>query len=157
MSDGTCGWDTPNGPCQNPATEDDRCWIPSHGDPDAENPQGRPSLLEEYEDDIYAGARQGMTLEGCARLAGVDESTLYRWIDKYEDFRKSLNRARAHGELQHLQSVNDSGSRFILERSFGYTKTEKRELEHSGEVEGSLFDLPDEVTDNWERTDGDGE
>jgi len=51
--------------------------------------------------------------------------------------------------------VNDSGSRFILERSFGYVKTEKRELEHSGEVSGSLFELPDEVTDNWEREHGD--
>jgi hypothetical protein len=84
--------------------------------------------LEKYEDDIMAGARQGMTLEGCARLAGVAEKTLHKWINENEEFRKSLNRARAHGELQHLQSVNDSGSRFILERSFGYTKTEKREL-----------------------------
>ena len=153
-----CGYEKDDGePCQLPASRDDgRCH--HHTDIEGERANGgRPSLLDEYEDDIYAGARQGMTLEGCARLAGVDESTLYRWIEKYEDFRKSLNRARAHGELQHLQSVNDSGSRFILERSFGYTKTEKRELEHSGEVEGSLFDLPDEVTDNWERTDGDGE
>jgi transposase-like protein len=85
--------------------------------------------LDEYEDDILSGARQGMTLEGCARLAGIDESTLHRWINKYEDFRKSLKRARAHGELQHLQSVNDRGSQFILERSFGYVKTEKREVE----------------------------
>jgi len=27
--------------------------------------------------------------------------------------------------------VNDSGSRFILERSFGYFKKEKRDVEHS--------------------------
>ena len=125
-------------PCQLPASRDDgRCH--HHTEIDGERANGgRPSLLEEYEDDIYAGARQGMTLEGCARLAGVDESTLYRWIDKYEDFRKSLNRARAHGELQHLQSVNDRGSQFILERSFGYTKTEKREVEHSGDDENPL-------------------
>jgi len=74
-----------------------------------------------------------MTLQGCARLAGVDESTLHRWINKYDEFRKSLNRARAHGELKHLQSVNDRGSQFILERSFGYVKTEKRELENVGD------------------------
>lgn len=150
MTDDRCGWPTPNGPCNNPPTEGERCWIPSHGDPDAENPNGRPSLLGEYEDDIYAGARQGMTLEGCARLAGVDESTLHRWINKYDDFRKSLNRARAHGELQHLQSVNDSGSRFILERSFGYTKTEKHE--HTGEGGGGIIidygsDTDDETAD----------
>lgn len=150
MNDETCGWETPNGPCQNPPTEGETCWIPSHGDPDAENPQGRPSLLEEYEDDIYAGARQGMTLEGCARLAGVDESTLYRWIDKYEDFRKSLNRARAHGELSHLQSVNDSGSRFILERSFGYVKTEKREISGEGDDDAISVELSREVVSSDE-------
>lgn len=123
----TCGYETPNGPCQNPATQDGHCWIDSHGgDVDG---HGRPSKLDSHEDDIMTGARQGMTLEGCARLAGVDESTLHRWIDKYDDFRKSLKRARAQGELKHLQSVNDSGSRFILERSFGYVKTEKREVD----------------------------
>lgn len=122
-----CGHPTADGtPCQNPATDGDSCWLNEHGG-DAE-PSGRPSLLDEYEDDILTGARQGMTLEGCARLAGIDESTLHRWIKKYDEFRKSLKRARAHGELQHLQSVNDRGSQFILERSFGYVKTEKREI-----------------------------
>ena len=122
-----CGHTTADGtPCQHPATDGDSCWIPAHGG-NAEN-HGRPSLLDEYEDDILTGARQGMTLEGCARLAGVAEKTLYEWINSYDDFRKSLKRARAHGELTHLQSVNDSGSRFILERSFGYYKKEKREL-----------------------------
>jgi transposase-like protein len=132
--DGTdiCGHPTASGdPCQHPATDGDSCWLNEHGGDAA--PSGRPSTLDEYEDDILRGAQQGMTLEGCARLAGVDESTLHRWIQKHDEFRKSLKRARAHGELQHLQSVNESGSRFILERSFGYTKTEKRELEHSGD------------------------
>jgi len=95
-----------------------------------------------------AGARQGMTLEGCARLAGVDESTLHRWINKYDEFRKSLNRARAHGELQHLQSVNDRGSQFILERSFGYVKTEKREV--TGEDGGAVqVNVTKDISDTW--------
>jgi transposase-like protein len=127
-----CGHPTASGgPCQHPATDGDSCWLNEHGGDAA--PSGRPPTLEEYEDDILRGAQQGMTLQGCARLAGVDESTLHRWIQKYDEFCKSLKRARAHGELQHLRSVNESGSRFILERSFGYTKTEKRELEHSGD------------------------
>lgn len=133
---------TGGGKCQNPAGENGRCWIPSHNDPNAENPHGRPSELENREDDILAGARMGMTLEGCARLAGVDESTLHRWKKNYEDFRKSLKRARAQGELQHIQSVNDSGSRFLLERSYGYVKTEKREVDaqhdHTGLADLSL-------------------
>jgi hypothetical protein len=138
MTDETCGYPTADDtPCQHPTTDDgdpDRCYIDAHNEADTDSGDpGRPSLLEEYEEDILVGARQGMTLEGCARLAGIDESTLHRWINKYEDFRKSLKRARAQGELNHLQSVNDRGSQFILERSFGYTKTEKRELEHSGD------------------------
>lgn len=132
----TCGHPTADGgECQNPATDGDSCWLAEHGGDAA--PSGRPSTLEDHWDDIMVGAKQGMTLEGCARLAGVDESTLHRWIDKDEEFRKSLKRARAQGELQHLQSVNDSGSRFILERSFGYVKKEKREItgEDGGPVE----------------------
>lgn len=119
-------------PCEYRGKHDDgKCGI--HTDETDTGP-GRPSEIVEREDDILAGARQGMTMEGCARLAGVDESTLYRYLNKNEEFCKSLKRARAHGELKHLQSVNDSGSQFILERSFNYTKTEKRELEHSGDA-----------------------
>lgn len=130
-----CGYERPNGElCQNPPTEGNSCWIAEHGG-SVEN-LGRPSTLEDHRDDILTGAREGMTIEGCARIDGVDESTLHRWIDKYEEFCKSLKRARAQGERKHLQSVNDPGSRFILERSFGYVKTEKREI--SGEGGGPI-------------------
>jgi len=145
MTDDICGAECADGTeCQHPPN----CPVPSHSDPDAENPQGRPSKLDEYEGDILTGARQGMTLEGCARLAGVAEKTLHSWINEHDDFRKSLKRARAQGELQHLQSVNDSGSRFILERSFGYVKTEKRELEHSGDGIEIVADFSTESTDS---------
>ena len=132
MTEDICGHEIGDGDkCQNPATEGDHCWIDSHGGDISGH--GRPSKLDDHWDDIMAGARQGMTLEGCARLAGVAEKTLHEWKNKHDDFRKSLRRARAHGELQHLQSVNDRGSQFVLERSFGYTKSQ--EIEHSGEVD----------------------
>ena len=124
--------------CEYPAKYDDgKCGI--HTDETKRGP-GRPSEIAKHEDDILTGARQGMTLEGCARLAGVDESTLYRYLDRNDEFRKSLKRARAHGELSHLQSVNDRGSQFILERSFGYVKTEKREIkgDEGGPLEVAL-------------------
>jgi len=161
MSDDTdiCGADTTGDhPCQNPAGENGRCWIPSHNDPDAENPHGRPSLLDEYSDDILDAAREGMTLEGCARIAGIDESTLHRWINKYDEFRKSLKRARAQGELRHLRSVDDRGSQFILERSFGYVKTEKREVEMDADhsIDASEGVTADFVTyDPEDEADGD--
>ncbi|MFB6237530.1 MAG: hypothetical protein ABEH81_04080 [Halopenitus sp.] len=142
-------------PCQNPAGENGRCWIPKHNDEDADNPHGRPSLLEDNWDDIMTGAQKGMTLEGCARLAGVDESTLHRWKNEHEDFCKSLKRARAHGELKHLQSVNESGSQFLLERSFGYVKTEKREVDVDADVDTTHDVTADFVTYGTEEDDGD--
>jgi hypothetical protein len=139
MSD-TCGAETATGePCTHPPTEaDDRCWIHTDDDP---KPGGRPSLLSEYEEDILTGARQGMTLKGCARLAGVAEKTLHDWINKYDDFRKSLKRARAHGELQHLQNVDERGSQFILERSFGYVKTENLRVDSDTDLSEAVVDF----------------
>lgn len=151
MTADQCGYEKDDGePCQLPTSRaDGRCH--HHTDIEGERaPGGRPSTLADHWDDIMAGARQGMTLEGCARLAGVAEKTLHQWKNKHEDFRKSLKRARAHGELQHLQSVNESGSRFILERSFGYTKTEKRELEHSGADGGPIMILESDGDDTDE-------
>jgi|APHM01.1.fsa_nt_gi hypothetical protein len=125
-------------PCEySPKYEDGKCGI--HSEHNERTPEGRPSKVAEHEDDLLTGARQGMTLAGCARLAGVAEKTLHDYLNRNEGFRKSLKRARAQGELQHIQSVNDAGSRFILERSFGYIKTEKREVdgEHSHEYDAT--------------------
>ena len=136
-TDEVCGEIKNDGePCQySPSYPDGKCGI--HSD-ENEDDVGRPSEVAKHEDDLLVGARQGMTMQGLARLAGVAEKNLYEYLNRNEEFRKSLKRARAQGELQHLRSVNDSGSRFVLERSFGYQKTEKKELEHSGEGGGAL-------------------
>lgn len=143
MTEETCNAVKNDGePCTYAAKYDDgKCGI--HTDETKHGP-GRPSEVAKHTDDILVGARQGMTMEGCARLAGVDESTLYRYLDKNDEFRKSLKRARAQGELKHLQSVNDRGSQFLLERSFGYVKTEKREI--MGEDGGAIDVTSDVVT-----------
>lgn len=129
-------------PCTYTAKYDDgKCGIHSE---ENERSVGRPSIFEDVKEDILVGARQGMTIEGCARLAGVDESTLHLWLDDKPEFFKSFNRARAQGELKHIQSVNDRGSQFLLERSYGYTKTERHE------VDGNLS--LDELTISFEDT-----
>jgi len=134
-------------PCEYDAKYDDgKCGIHT----DEKDNIGRPSEVEKHTDDILVGARQGMTMEGLARLAGVAEKNLYEYLNRNPEFRKSLKRARAQGELKHLQSVNDRGSQFLLERSFGYVKTEKRELEHAGDGGGAL-----EVALRREVVDGD--
>jgi len=149
MSDELCGFEKDDGePCQLPASQDDgRCH--HHTDIEGERANGgRPSKLDEYGDQILQAAKQGMALNGCARIAGVDESTLHRWKNKYEDFAEDLRRARAQGELKHIQSVNENGSQFLLERSFGYTKTEKREVdaEHTHDASEQYAELVGEAS-----------
>jgi hypothetical protein len=79
-----------------------------------------------------------MTIEGCARLAGVTRETLWNWREEYPEFASEFRQARAEGELDHLENVSDHGSQFILERSYGYTKTEKREIEAEHDVDGGI-------------------
>jgi hypothetical protein len=148
--DETCGWDTPSGPCQNPPTEGERCWIPSHGDPDAENPHGRDFALgPEDHDDILESARAGMSKSGCARAAGVSKSQLDRYVDAHPDFRSEFARARAKGEQRLVsgplmrdpdapREMDGQHARFLLATSFGYEKTEKREVDMDADVEGEV-------------------
>jgi len=140
MTDDTCGADTVNGqPCQNPAGDDGHCWIPSHGDADAENPQGRDFAIGEADHEaILEAASMGKSVRGCARAAGVSLSQLQRYLEAHEDFRVSFERARARGESEliegglHDDDVDTSMAKFLLASSFEYKKTEKREVAGDG-------------------------
>lgn len=94
---------------------------------------GRPSKLDTYKDDILAAARDGLTYEGIARVAGVGISTLHQWRNEYDQFSEALERARAKAERDLIQ---DASSEFVLERSYSYTKTE--EVEVTGDDARSL-------------------
>jgi transposase-like protein len=126
-----CGWETQEGePCQNAVSGDDgTCYLPSHGDPDAEDPVGRDSLLPDRRAEILEAAERGLTLEGIARTAGVGVSTLRDWRNNREGFAAELRRARARGEAE---LVDEASPEFILERSYDYVK--KEEVELSGDV-----------------------
>lgn len=134
-----CGAETNDGsPCQHPAGS---CPVPSHDDPTATNPQGEPSKFDDEAREAALGAaREGKSKAGCARAAGVDESTLRGWLDRHESFSRAFAQARAEGESRLLDGgltgeVDPTMARFLLASSFGYVKTEKRE--HEGEVEVS--------------------
>lgn len=139
MTDDVCGYEKADGePCQLPASrEDGRCH--HHTEIDGERANGgRPSIFEEYRDDVIEAAEDGLTIEGCARTAGVGVSTLYEWLDEREDFAEAFNRARARGERRLIRQaltdddVDERTARFLLERSFGYTKSQELELEGDG-------------------------
>lgn len=126
MSDEQCGETKNDGePCPYPPKHDDgKCGIHTEG-----NTQGRPSLLDEYKGDILDAAREGLTYEGIARVAGIGVSTLHDWRDQYDGFSEALERARARGERELIQEAD---AEFVLERSYDYVK--KQEIEHSGDV-----------------------
>lgn len=145
MSDNdVCGYEKADGdPCELPNCRDDgRCWM--HTDEGQSN-VGRPCELDDHEDEILRYARDGMSIKNCAEIAGVDESTLHRWLNNYDEFYKSFKRARAQGAhtlrrqlLKPREEENAQGARFLLERSHEYTKTEKKELEHSSDEDTDL-------------------
>ena len=143
MTDETCDWPTTKDTaCQNPPTGDDgRCWIDSHGDFEAENPHGRPSKFSTGRArDAIEAARQSKSKSGCARAANVDLATLNRWLDDNptvdgEDFRAAFAQARKDGETVLVQGglrndeIDTSMAKFLLATSFGYVKTERREVD----------------------------
>lgn len=148
-----CGHPTEGGdgpPCQNPATEDGHCWLDAHG---GDTEVGRDfSLSEEDHDTILQAARDGMSKAGCARAAGVSDTELQRYLDAHDDFRGAFTRARHEGERKlvkgplyneedAIREMDGQHARFLLSTSFDYSKTEKKELEHSGEVDGFEFTI----------------
>jgi hypothetical protein len=142
--------------CQHPAGS---CPVPSHSDPNADNPQGRDFAIEEADRaDILQAAREGFSKAGCARAAGVKKPSLLRYLDAYPDFRTDFMRARHKGERELLRvplrddpqnpvDIDSQHARFLLSTSFEYVKTEKRELEHSGTGEDG------EIMIDWDNAD----
>lgn len=144
MGDDMCGASTTGDePCKNPTSDDgdpERCWIPSHNDPDADNPHGRDFAISEADhEDILQAAREGFSKSGCARAAGVSHTELRRYLDAHDDFRSTFMRARHNGERELLREalyeqedaprqMDGQHARFILSTSFDYKKTERKEV-----------------------------
>lgn len=101
-----CGAETTSGdPCQNPAAS---CPWHNTDDPPA---TGRPSKLSHTrQEEICQAVEAGKSLTSAARMAGVDRTTVYGWIDRGEadkeagkdneftEFYDRLTRAKGHGE-----------------------------------------------------------
>lgn len=169
MADDVCGAPTDGGdgpPCQHPTTEEgdsDRCWVDAHNDAETGvDPGGREFAIDESDHgDILDAARMGASKAGCARAAGVDKASLLRYLDAHEDFRTAFTQARAKGEQQLIRGplyeqppegpreepqMDGQHARFLLSTSFDYKKTEKTELEHSGQIDGTHEHTTDEAT-----------
>jgi hypothetical protein len=116
--------------------------------------KGRPSkLTAELIKNIQNWLRMGYFVEDAARMAGINKSTLYRWLDKgkedreqeidslYADFCNAMERARAEAEGMFINSIQTAAKRgqwqaaaWWLERSFDkWSKPSK--LQISGDEE----------------------
>ena len=104
----------------------------------------------------------------CKYHGGNTQNQEKHLIDQLEDaatdaavtYKLRLKHLREKVEAGETEDIDwgefDRIGRSVLDRAPNApNKTEKTELEHSGEVSGSLFELPPEVTDNWEQNDGD--
>lgn len=170
MTDDTqyCGWPTKGdgSACEHPATgEDGRCWIPTHGDPDADPAAGRPSKFNaDRATEAIEAARTSLSKSGCARAAGVDPHTLNRWLDKNPtlqtpegdevEFRQAFTRARWEGEQRLIErglsgDANPQMAKFLLATSYHYVKTERREVgiddEYDFESDGFAIEFTEVV------------
>lgn len=111
---------------------------------DRESRGGRPSKFEKAKEHILDAARNGTTKEGCARAGGVTYETLRTWLEEKDEFSAKFRRERAKAEQDLVEDARDDDPKWVLERSYGYVKTERREIEgehehdHSGEVDLSL-------------------
>jgi transposase-like protein len=128
-----CGAETAgtDEPCQNPAGENGRCWIPAHqpdADDDVENPQGRdPKLTKERQEQIAVMLENGHSVAAACRCNGIGQSTFYEWLDKaeqqeegiYAEFADRVARARGAGERKLVDELlemarEDGDARTIL-------------------------------------------
>jgi hypothetical protein len=150
MTGDICGQptETTDQPCQHPVNA-----CPVH---DGNGDQGRPSEFdEETAEAIYAAVGSGLNVGHVAAAAGVSASTLRRWTccvdnlaeceltaDDPCEFCKGYVRAHADGAREVLE---DCRPEFRASASYGYTKTEERDLNHSGlTVSPEFVDTDDE-------------
>jgi len=136
MPDDICGEPTAEGtPCERrPGFGTDR-----DDGPCMDHVEERPVLRKftpQRRERIIGAASSGAYKEHIAQLVEIDPDTLNRWLEMGQtdeqngldtdlaEFYTSWQRARGAGALQKLQDVDPE---FILERSYGYTKTERRE------------------------------
>lgn len=115
-----------------------------------------PKLGEEEEEYLLEALKAGMPISRALVMVGVSSSSFYRMKEAAEDAKKGklrgfwdkIERARASGEaamwIRAAKGGKGSGgAMWVLERSFGHWKTERREEqhEHSGAVEITLTRL----------------
>lgn len=125
---------------------------------------GRPSeFTDERAQEAINAAREGKSKAGCERDAGVGGGTIDNWLNanptfidsegNEKQFFRAFRRARGDGESLYITEgrnpdgdVDTSFAKYMLSTSYEYKKTEKQEVEHSGEINGEREHSVDDET-----------
>ena len=134
--------------CDYPAKhEDGRCGIHSKHS-SFHSGGGRPSKFNEVRDDLIEAADSYLNHEQVAGKGGVAKKTLYTYFDEHEEFLHSFKRARADAAQRLIDEALDPDSdvdmkfaKFLLERSFKFIKTERKEVDASVDFSESDFEF----------------
>lgn len=105
----------------------------------------RTSQFADVRDDLLRHAARPKTKAGVARDAGIARETLYKYLDERPEFAQEFRRQRGIAERRLIErgleddpDVDTNFVRFLLERSYDYTKEERHkidaEVEHSGGI-----------------------
>lgn len=156
-----CGHDTADGsPCLR-TTGGELCW--SH---DGEgDPGGRPSKLSyERQEKIAGWIEQGRSMTSAARMAGVSPETVFNWMDRgrdeeegeYNDFFNRITRAKGEGEEYYMRSIvemakEEGDHRFLASLMKQRFPEAWSEAETGVDADKTVINLPESVTDKWER------
>lgn len=143
MSANECGEIKGNGePCDYEAKyADGKCGIHTT---ETESRQGGAKFTDERARLVIKAAQNGKSKRGCERAAGVGKDTLRGWLEqdhlfenadgKIARFSGAFAQARAESEHEFIRrgledpDVDSSFAKFMLASSFGYKKTEQREV-----------------------------
>ena len=117
-------------------------------------PAGRPTkLTPEVQERIVSAIRAGNYLETASAYAGIDQSTLHKWISRSKEpdapvalieFRQSVERARAEAEVRTVALIQQAAPQswqaaaWYLERSHPKRWARREKVEMSGPEGGPI-------------------
>lgn len=117
-------------------------------------PAGRPTkLTPEVQERIVSAIRAGNYLETAAAYAGVNQSTLHRWVargkeedapEEFREFCEAVERARAEAEVRTVALIQQAApnswqaAAWYLERSHPKRWARREKVEMSGPEGGPI-------------------